>query len=68
MMSVVNRDDNVKEIDKPVKNRFQWSWLEEKDGNGDFYSEYIRSLISQVRQDAWCVKTAYPMVLVGKKT
>ena len=29
----VNRDGrvNLKEIDKGIKNKFNWSWLEEKD-------------------------------------
>ena len=40
----VDRKMNVKEIDKGVKNKFNWKWLESKDGNGDFLSSYIRKI------------------------
>ena len=40
----VDRTSDLKEIEKGVKNKFKWSWLEEKDDNGDFLSGYIRKL------------------------
>lgn len=42
----VNRSGrvNIKEIDKVVKNKFNWSWMEEKDCNNEHLSEYIRKL------------------------
>ena len=33
---------NVKDIDKSVKNKFSWAWLEEKDCNGEFLKDYIK--------------------------
>ena len=33
----VDRKANLKEIDKSVKNRFKWSWLEEKMARGTFF-------------------------------
>ena len=32
---------NIKEIDKGVKNIFRWEWLQEKDCNDSFLSDYI---------------------------
>ena len=33
--------DIVKDIDKEIRNKFKWGWLEEKDCNGDFLSSYV---------------------------
>ena len=38
------RHDNVAEIVKLCKNKFKWTWLEEKDEDGFFYSDYVRKL------------------------
>ena len=44
MFKQVDRHADVRAIDTSVKNAFRWSWLEEKDLNGDFLSEYIRKI------------------------
>ncbi|GFR96757.1 hypothetical protein ElyMa_006306400 [Elysia marginata] len=36
------------------KNKWRWSWMEEKDNNGDFYSSYVRK-ISDEDGIAWCL-------------
>ena len=41
---IVDRTIDLKELEKSVKNKFRWSWLEEKDSNGDYLSEYIRKI------------------------
>lgn len=35
---------DIRSIDVGDKNKFKWSWLEEKDCNADFLSTYIRKL------------------------
>lgn len=35
---------NISEIDKGVRNKWNWQWLEEKDADGHFLSEYIRKV------------------------
>ena len=41
----VRRDDSdIKEIDRGVKNKFNWNWLEEKDSNDMFLSEWVRKV------------------------
>ncbi|GFS14224.1 hypothetical protein ElyMa_004902100 [Elysia marginata] len=47
-----NGRQDVKELDRSVKNRFNWAWLEEKDCNGDFLSDYIRKMPEA--GVAWC--------------
>ena len=39
---VSREDGSLKGIEEGVKNSFRWVWLEEKDQNGQFPSEYIR--------------------------
>lgn len=34
----------LKTLEKEVKNKFKWSWLEEKDELGNFFSAYIRKI------------------------
>jgi len=34
----------LKGIEKNVKNKWNWSWMEERDANADFLSEYIRKI------------------------
>ena len=31
-------------LEKNIKNKFKWNWLEEKDQLGHFYSDYIRKI------------------------
>lgn len=40
----VDRKANVKEIDKDIKNKFRWDWLEARDDDGHYLSDYIRKL------------------------
>ncbi|KAJ8043861.1 hypothetical protein HOLleu_11149 [Holothuria leucospilota] len=40
----VTREANVKEIDKSVRDKWNWKWLEEKDRDGYFLSDYIRKI------------------------
>ncbi|XP_023154459.2 enoyl-CoA delta isomerase 2 isoform X1 [Amphiprion ocellaris] len=49
MFKQVDRHADVRAVDATVKNAFRWSWLEEKDTNGDFLSEYIRKLDKPTR-------------------
>ena len=48
-----NGREDIKIIDKCVRNKFNWMWLEEKDANGDFLSDYIRKLKDP--GFAWCL-------------
>ena len=41
---VSREDGSLKGIEEGVKNSFRWVWLEEKDQNGQFLSEYIRKV------------------------
>ncbi|KAK6964629.1 DNA repair and recombination protein RAD54 [Biomphalaria glabrata] len=53
-LTVVNRENvNLEEIDKSVKNRFKWAWLEEKDCRGHLFSSYIQKL--EEPGVAWCI-------------
>ena len=40
----VDRSVDIKTIDSSVRNRFKWSWLEERDSHGDFLSDYVRKI------------------------
>ena len=40
----VDRDANIKDIDGKVKNKFMWQWLEKRDDEGYFLSDYIRKI------------------------
>lgn len=41
---ISRHDTNLKEIDVGIKNCFRWGWLEEKDSNGHYLSDYIRKI------------------------
>ena len=41
-MNIVDRSADLKTIEEGVKNKFRWTWLEEKDCLGDFLSDYVR--------------------------
>ena len=43
----------LKTLESSVKNKFKWIWLEGKDKNGQFYSEYLRKIKEPGL--AWCV-------------
>ena len=54
---VLQRTDDVKEVERNIRNKWNWSWLEEKDGNGDFMSEYIRKINQPGKATCvWCNK------------
>ena len=40
----ISRENNKngREVDVACKDKWNWSWLEGKDVNGDFISDYIR--------------------------
>ena len=38
----VDRTDDLSELEKDQKNKWQWRWLEQKDSHSDYYSTYIR--------------------------
>ena len=40
----VDRTARITEIDKGIKNRWNWKWMEEKDSNGVFLSDYVRKI------------------------
>ncbi|RUS75553.1 hypothetical protein EGW08_016678, partial [Elysia chlorotica] len=40
----VDRTTDLKAIEHGIRNKFRWQWLEEKDCNGDFLSDYVRKL------------------------
>ena len=68
-MEFVSRDgrENVKEIDKGIRNKFQWSWMDERDTFEDFLSDYFRKLKEPGM--AWCLtcKTKVNYGSSGKK-
>ena len=41
---VVLTSENAKKIDEKVKNKWNWAWLQEKDVNGDYLSDYMRKI------------------------
>ena len=41
---VIERTDDIKALEVNVKNKWNWSWMEDKDNNGDFMSEYVRKI------------------------
>jgi hypothetical protein len=36
--------ENIAEIDVGMKNKFRWEWLQEKDTNNYYLSDYVRKL------------------------
>ncbi|KAJ8017743.1 hypothetical protein HOLleu_44630 [Holothuria leucospilota] len=51
--------DRLDEVEKGVKDKFQWRWLEEKEDNEDFFSTYIR----KINQPAYKLKDGLSEVL-----
>lgn len=43
-LKFVDRCDDIAAIDKDIRDQFQWRWLEEKDGNDDYFRLYVRKL------------------------
>ena len=52
-MDVHRESSNIKVIDNGIKNKFQWKWLENKDTNGNYLSDYFRKI--NVAGKAWCI-------------
>ena len=46
MSEIIEREEVgcVRDLEEGVKNKWRWSWLEIKDENGDYLSEYIRKI------------------------
>ena len=40
----MRKNKSGREVDLPCKNKWNWSWLEEKDVNVDFILDYIRKI------------------------
>jgi hypothetical protein len=51
MFTVVDRSADIRLIDRGINNRFSWKWLEDKDFNNDFLSDYIR----KIDQPGYCI-------------
>lgn len=41
----IGRKDDLTAIEKGVRNKFNWEWLEVKDCNDDFLSDYVRKKV-----------------------
>ena len=52
---IINRreGEDGRKIDATCKNKWKWSWLEEKDVNGDYLSAYVRKI--NVGGSAFCI-------------
>ena len=66
---LVNRSESedARKIDAIFKNKWKWSWLEEKDENGDYLSTYVRKI--NVSGSAFCIYCNKTLVYgnAGKK-
>ena len=40
----VDRTANLNDLEKGIRNKFRWQWLDEKDCNSDYLSDYVRKL------------------------
>jgi len=57
MNKVLERTDDLEALERKIKNKWNWSWMEQKDGNGDFMSEYIRKINQPgMAMCVWCNK------------
>lgn len=64
LFKVLERTDDLQKIEDGVKNKWKWIWCEERDGNGDFYSEYLRKIDKPGKAYCnWCQK---PVAYGGK--
>ena len=66
---IINRSESgdARKIDEACKNKWKWSWLEEKDVNGDYLSAYVRKI--NVSGSAFCIYCNKTLVYgnTGKK-
>ena len=50
-------NEDLKQLEGHLKNKFRWAWLQEKDSNNDFYSDYIRKInVPGKVKCIWCEK------------
>ena len=35
---------SVGDIDKSIRNKFVWAWIDKKDESGEFFLDYVRKL------------------------
>ena len=61
-----SKSEDARKIDASCKNKWNWSWLEEKDEHGDYLSSYVREIVSG---SAFCICCNKPLVYgnTGKK-
>ena len=54
---IINRRESkdARKIDATCKNKWKWSWLEEKDVNGNYLSAYVRKLMLMVHRFVFIV-------------
>ena len=43
-LNFIDRNASLLDIEKTVKNKFKWIWLDERDGNNVVLSSYVRKL------------------------
>ena len=48
-----SESEDAKKIDATCKNKWKWSWLEDKDENGDYLSSYVTKI--NVSSSAFCI-------------
>ena len=61
---VTRGDSYISKIDKDIKNKFKWHWLEEKDGNGMYLSEWLKV----PQKSIFCPARAMPLDPIGRLT
>ena len=66
---IINRSESedARKIDATCRNKWKWSWLEEKDENCDYLSSYVRKI--DVFGFAFCIYCKKPLIYgnTGKK-
>ena len=55
-----SESEDARKIDATCKNKWMWSWLKEKHGNGDYLSTYERKI--NVSGSAFCIYCNNPLV------
>ena len=59
---IINKSESedARKIDATCKNKWKWPWLEEKDENGDYLSNYVLKI--NVSGSAFCICCNKPLV------
>ena len=62
MYTIINRSESrdARKIDATCKNKWKWSWLEEKYENGKYLSTYVKKI--NVSGSAFCIYCNKPLV------